>query len=77
MVTGKFNDKIVITHDGKVVCVANNYGLSVPVSNFTIGKVYEVVDGVITSDNGYHSKHYRTVNDLSGGLGHHFIPLVE
>lgn len=70
-------------YNGKVVCVKHGFESYCPVSSFTIGKVYNVVDGVITSDTGYESSEYRYVNDkddadnLCTGMGWTFIPLVE
>jgi hypothetical protein len=70
-------------YNGKVVCIKRGFGSSCPVSSFTIGKVYNVVDGVITSDTGYESSEYRYVNDkddadnLCAGMGWTFIPFVE
>ncbi len=64
-------------YNGKVVCVANEFPPSEPVSKFTVGKVYNVVDGVIISDTDYMSKRYNTVEHLCIGIGHKFIPLVE
>jgi hypothetical protein len=64
-------------YNGKVVHIGTLNGLFVPVSKFTVGKIYEVVDGVITSDTGYRSDKYFTLESLSHGMGNKFIPLVE
>lgn len=64
-------------YNGKVVCVKRGYGESVPVSSFTIGKIYEVKNGIIISDTGYKSDEYYTVENLCGGMGWSFIPIVE
>lgn len=64
-------------YNGKVVCIGNLGGFFIPVSDFTVGKIYEVVDGVITSDSGYRSDKYNTLEFLSQGMGRKFIPLVE
>ena len=57
----------------RVVCVANSYELSSPVSKFIIGKPYEVENGHITSETGFVSDHYKTVTKLCEGMGHTFI----
>ena len=70
-------------YNGKVVCIKKGFWMSTPVSEFTIGKIYNVVDGVITSDNGYKSSGYTevsdsyVVNNLCARMGWTFIPLVE
>ena len=64
-------------YNGSVVCVERGYWGSVPVSKFTVGKVYTVVDGKIISDTGRRSNSYRTVELLCGGMGWKFIPIVE
>ena len=64
-------------YNGNVVCIKNHYDISIPLLDFTIGKIYEVVDGVITSDTGYRSAHYYTLEKLCVGLGNTFIPVVE
>lgn len=64
-------------YNGKVVCVENKFDGSRPVSKFTIGKVYEINDGVITSDEGYNSSKYVSVHRLCAGMGHKFIEIVE
>lgn len=63
--------------NGKVVCVANKYEGSIPVSGITVGKVYTVKDGCLTSDNGWSNKiPAENVEALCRGLGHTFIPFV-
>ena len=64
-------------YNGKVVCIKNGYDESTPVCTFTIGKIYNIVDGVITSDRGYESTAYERLDFLCGGMGWTFIPLVE
>lgn len=63
--------------NGKVVCVANKYSDSIPVSEFTVGKVYTVRGGCITSNTGWTSKlPAKDVEDLCAYIGHTFIPFV-
>lgn len=65
-------------YNGKVVCTANKYGCSIPVPGFTVGKIYEVVDGRITNDDGWTSHGNDTnLRDLCVDMGNTFIPLVE
>lgn len=64
-------------YNGKVVCVANEYGDSIPINCYTIGKIYEVVDGVITGDDGWKCIPEPTLEKLCIGVGNKFIPLVE
>ena len=64
-------------YNGKVVCVANKYTGRIPLPDFTVGKVYEVVDGVITDDAGWESNRYTDLENLCNGMGNTFIPLVE
>lgn len=63
--------------NGKVVCVANKYSDSIPVSEFTVGKVYTVRGGCITSNTGWTSKlPAKDVEDLCAYIGRTFIPFV-
>lgn len=64
-------------YNGKVVCVEKGYSESCPVSEFTIGKIYEIENGVIVSDTGYKSDAYCELGKLCGGMGWRFIPIVE
>ena len=66
-------------YNGKVVCVKKGYEISSPVSFFTVGKIYNVINGVITSDQkGWRSiNRYETIERLCRGIGYEFIPLVE
>lgn len=64
-------------YNGKVVCVQNGYKGSTPVSEFTVGKIYEVKSGVIISNTGYKSEAYCELGNLCCGMGWTFIPLVE
>lgn len=65
-------------YNGKVVCTANKYGCSIPIPGFTVGKIYDVVDGRITNDDGWTSCENDTnLRDLCVAMGNTFIPLVE
>lgn len=64
-------------YNGKVVCVRRGWNKSIPLPDITIGKIYTVVDGFLTFDNGTTSFRYKSLNDLCRGMGHEFIPLVE
>lgn len=64
-------------YNGKVVCVRRGWNKSIPLPDITIGKVYTVVDGVLTFDNGTTSFRYKSLNDLCRGMGHEFICLIE
>ena len=46
-------------YNGKVVCVKNGYPGYITLSGFTVGKVYEVVDGTITDNRGKDRKSTR------------------
>ena len=64
--------------NGRVVCVADTYNDSIPVSKFTVGKVYVVKNGAITSDTGWTSKvPAENVEALCSYIGHTFIPFVS
>lgn len=67
-------------YNGKVVCVKKGYADYITIPTFTVGKVYEVVDGVITDDEGWTSGHIEsieTIERLCACMGNTFIPLVE
>ena len=65
-------------YNGKVVCVENSYPGSLTISGFAVGKIYEVKDGKITSDDNWTcSKKYYSVETLCRGIGNTFIPIVE
>lgn len=66
-------------YNGKVICVKNSYPTSLcTIDGFTVGKIYEVKDGRITSNCGWTCKGcYETLEDLSNAMGNTFIPLVE
>lgn len=64
-------------YNGKVVCIDKKYGTSSPLPDFTIGKIYDVVNGVITDDVGWKSYSNATLESLCVSMGNTFIPLVE
>lgn len=64
-------------YNGKVVCVKQGFRFSVPIGNFTKGKIYTVNNGVLVADNGYTTNRYRTLEDLCVGVGYELIPVVE
>ena len=65
-------------YNGKVICVERGYGVSIPVDCFTVGKIYEVINGKVTSDDGWTCNgNYKNIRKLSQGLGYKFIELVE
>lgn len=64
-------------YNGKVVCVERGFKESCPIPEFTIGKVYSIVDGVITGNTGWKSNEYTTLEKLCIGMGWKFVPLVE
>ena len=63
--------------NGKVICIEKGYGVSEPIDRLTIGKIYNVVNGRLTTDTGYKSCYYSTVNNLCVGLGWKFLEIVE
>lgn len=64
-------------YTGKVVCTKNKYPHRYSVHGFTVGKIYDVVDGRITTDDGITSFQYRSLTNLCNSTGNTFIPLVE
>ena len=56
--------------NGKVVCVlASNW--------FTKGKIYNVIDGVLTDDGGSTYRRFTDVDDINSRMGSQFIEVVE
>lgn len=66
-----------VGYDGDVICVQRGYGASAPVDNFTVGKIYTVVDGRIKGDRVESAGKYYSLEMLCLGMGHKFIPLVK
>lgn len=64
-------------YSGKVVCVSKGYGTSIPLPDFTVGKIYDVVDGVITDDEGWKYHNYKTLNDICVSMGWTFLGIVK
>ena len=58
-------------YNGKVVCVEAFEGYT------TKGKIYEVVDGTITYENGMKSRKHKTIEDINKHMISQFIELVE
>lgn len=58
-------------YNGKVVCVEASEGYT------TKGKIYEVVDGTITYENGMKSRKHKTIEDINKHMISQFIELVE
>ena len=58
-------------YNGKVVCVEAFEGYT------TKGKIYEVVDGTITYENGMKSQKHKTIEDINKHMISQFIELVE
>lgn len=56
--------------NGKVVCVlASNW--------FTKGKIYNVIDGVLTDDGGSTYRRFTDVDDINSRMGSQFIEVIE
>ena len=71
----KPEDKPEQYYNGKVVCI---HVSSVSKGLLTKGKIYEIVDGEYTFDNGVKSKlKWRTIEDINENLESKFIELVE
>lgn len=56
--------------NGKVICIKNE-------SDFTVGKIYEVVDGGLHDDTGFHWCKYKNVDELNKDMGSQFIEVIE
>jgi hypothetical protein len=65
-------------YNGKVVCTDNKYNDFYHINEFTIGKVYDVVDGRIKGDSGwsYYDK-AKSLDKLCAWMGTTFIPIKE
>jgi hypothetical protein len=61
-------------YNGKVVCTENKYVGSATVPGFTVGKIYSIVNGQITANNGWKSCWYKTLDSLCKAMGNTFIP---
>lgn len=67
-------------YNGKIVCVAYGYenrDYLISFDSFTIGKVYQVVDGVITNDIGIKYDELLDLHSICCSFGNTFIPIVE
>lgn len=65
-------------YNGKVVCVSNEVPDKLRCNGFTIGRIYEVKNGRVTSDDDWTCcKQYNSVEELSNGLGNKFIEIKE
>lgn len=65
-------------YNGKVVCVSNEVPYKLRCSGFTIGRIYEVKNGRVTSDEDWTCcNRYNSVEELSNGLGNKFIEIKE
>lgn len=62
-----------IFYNGKIICTEKGYGNSEPLGYLTVGKTYNVVDGVFTFDNGRKSSQYESIEDICIGTGYKFI----
>ena len=63
-------------YNGKVVCVANHYKDFHTISLFTVGKVYDVIDGYIITDYGTPGViPCYNLNMLCSVYGNTFVPL--
>jgi hypothetical protein len=66
-------------YNGKVVCIDNRHNTD----NYTIGKIYQFVDGVLTSDCGYkmdadsNGKPFTSFKSWSNWTNSKFIEVVE
>lgn len=59
--------------NGFVQCVKNGYKNRISLEGFTVGNIYEVKGGYITSDDGWTCKGPRAnIEDLCSGMGHTF-----
>lgn len=61
----------------KVVCISNEVPGRIACIGFTVGKVYEVKDGRITSNWGWVSNVYNDIQSLTDAIGNQFIEFVE
>lgn len=56
--------------NGKIVCVlASNW--------FTKGKIYNVIDGVLTDDGGSTYRRFTDIDDINSRMGSQFVEVVE
>ena len=65
-------------YNGKVVCIDNTYNPH----NYTVGKIYQFNDGVITDDDGFEfgnieGEMFYTFEDWAKWTGSKFIEIVE
>lgn len=56
--------------NGKVVCVENS-------PRFTMGKIYDVVDGVLIADDGNKFCYFTDIDDMNSRMSAQFIEIVE
>lgn len=64
--------------NGFVECIKNEYKHCLVMSGFTIGKIYEVKNGKITTDNGYTVVNtYYSVESLCIGVGNTFVEVKK
>ena len=56
--------------NGKVVCVKGNL-------SFTIGRIYDVVDGTLTDDVGTKFCYFTDINNMNNRMNAQFVEVVE
>lgn len=55
---------------GKVVCIKNG-------GDFTVGKIYEIKNGVLKDNTGYGFRAFTSVEDVNEGLCSQFVEIVK
>lgn len=71
--------KEVKYYSGKIICIEKTVsfpGMCITPS-FTIGKIYEVLDGEVIDDNGVNFYPFKTLREINKVMNAKFIKLVE
>ncbi|WP_405380198.1 hypothetical protein [Phascolarctobacterium sp.] len=63
--------------NGFVECIKNGHNGLAPIKGFTIGKIYEVKNGVITNDDGWTSRPKTSLDHLCFTVGNTFVEVKK
>ena len=63
-------------YSGKIVCIYKSDCISFA-EYFKVGKIYEVINGVLTDDAGKSHDNFTSVDDINNGMSSQFIEVIE
>lgn len=63
-------------YSGKIVCIYKSDCISFA-EYFKVGKIYEVINGVLTDDAGKSHDNFTSIDDINNGMSSQFVEVVE